>query len=153
MSLGTLEAIDLVKRLTGLRGYPREKEAQNELTKAMLTAPSMQRATEFIDDTLRTATTCPYPSDLYTAFRRAAPERRTACQWCDGTGLESVYELITFEHAATYKIKFAEGRECREVIGNVNELASTNFDMNAYRRALPDNQDVRQISRRCPCKG
>lgn len=141
--MGYTECLHLIRRLSGLRGYPRESSAEMELAQALQTAGSEFAAAQFVVDWLKTSPTAPYPSDVYSAFRKhqAQPEGGARCGYCDGTGMESVYELVTF--GGSYRVSN------RGIVGPVKEYYMT---IREFMAKLPDNQEIREAARKCQCR-
>lgn len=83
-------AIDEVRRLSGLLGYPRNNpDGEAELVAALLeAAPTPQAAQHLVDEALRVLERCPPPQYFYAqaAAKKPPPRRDNGCRVCDSVG-------------------------------------------------------------------
>lgn len=82
-------AIDEVRRLSGLLGYPRTADGEAELVAALLAAaPTPQAAQHLVDEALRSLERCPPPQYFYAqaAAKKPPPRRDSGCRVCAGVG-------------------------------------------------------------------
>jgi hypothetical protein len=78
-----------VKRLSGLKHFPKKPEAVLELIKALQSAPTEIAAQDFVDRWVEDDTESPRPKDILSYFYpnqgfKAPPS--TGCSICGGTG-------------------------------------------------------------------
>lgn len=86
------EVMEQVRRMAGLKGYPREIEAQAELIRAACkNADRIETVRATVDAIMETADRCPYPSELANAIYERTPKKRRGCPACNWTG----YEIVT----------------------------------------------------------
>lgn len=87
-----------LNRLSGLDGFPREKEATHELLLAIQSAETQEMAAQVIDGYVRSIETapCPKPSDIRRSIwdridrQSSQLSSRRHCQQCYGSGFKRV---------------------------------------------------------------
>jgi hypothetical protein len=87
-------ALAQVERLAGLDGFPKRDAAVLELARALMHAPNVKAAENYIGDVIRHATKCPKVKDVLDKFKPLpspfeAPQN-TGCGKCGGTGWQIV---------------------------------------------------------------
>lgn len=133
-----------VERLAQMFGYPRnEPRALKELHLALMSAKSVALADSVINGILSLATAdsrCPMPGDLRRLVwdRQGDTSGGAKCEQCNGDGWITVYRLVTYKG--------------RSLTIEKSEPLNLNFEeMIAFRKKLPENQEILSGSVPCSC--
>jgi hypothetical protein len=86
---------ELVKRFSGLFGFPTSKEALADVVCGLQAFPRPEQAQAFVDDWMRRETSCPKPADInrlayqLVEIEEYEARRRPPCLVCEGVGFIS----------------------------------------------------------------
>lgn len=99
-----------VQRLVGLRGFPRHKDGQKELVRAMMAGESESTAERFTDDWVGSQAEAPRPTDIRTKLHemRSRTRPQDYCESCGGAGFIGEDVLVTYR-GNTFEVAKVEG--------------------------------------------
>jgi uncharacterized protein YqkB len=142
-----------MQRLNKTMGYPDNKLAMNDYCAALEVMETFEGVRALMDelartDLIRTPTAAGIRSMAYDRMRDTLAQRR-ACTMCDGSGVQTVWKLITYQ-GKSYSIKRAEALPNITSQEQANEFAR---GVQAFLNANPeaDRQQVLSAAKACGC--
>lgn len=104
-----------IRRLSGLDKFPTTSDAITELVLAIQVAEMDSIAIRFIDEWLHTETEAPKPSHMRIMLydlNQAIKTKRKQCKLCDGSGVVTVWYLVTYRGNSYYRESAVEIENC-----------------------------------------
>jgi hypothetical protein len=102
----------LVNSFERMKGCPKREGGLKPLIDAMLTAPNIRAAENFVNRWCREEKECPYPKDIYDAFKSFRPvndvPEDTGCTLCFGTG----WRIVTSPRVDSHGTHYTGAKRC-----------------------------------------
>lgn len=145
------QAIKQLERLSGLDFFPKEKPARKELVLALQCAITDDIAAQVVSEWLAESNVCPKPAELRRLIysrQEAILENLRKCHMCGGSGILTVWRLVTYR-GTSWVVEKSQG-----LAMDWEQARQFSIDIQTAQEANPNlaRQAVLSAAKSCDCR-